>query len=463
MTDRIKALINELQPVLGELGILTGTAVSQRAAGIWSSDNIAAQVIFRPSNTAEVAAVLRACHAARQPVVTHGGLTGLVEGAIAGPAEVVLSTERMDAIEAVSSVDKTMTVQAGVRLQTAQECAAEEGLLLPLDLGARGSCTLGGNAATNAGGNRVIRYGMTRDVVLGLEAVLADGTVISSMNGMLKNNAGFDLKQLFIGSEGVLGVITRLVLRLRPASRTQETALIACDRFDQVAALLDHFDRSLGGTLSAFELMWRDFYELVAAGSDRAPLNNSYPYYALVEALGDNEAVDQQRFNLAIEQALEQGMLADAVVCKSGTERAALWALRDDVERTLEHGPTKIFDVSLRLSEMEEYVATVLARLDAECTGHSTWVFGHAGDGNLHLVVSTGGHPADKIEAAVYEPLQAISGSVSGEHGIGVEKKRWLQISRTPAEIALMRALKQSLDPAGILNPGRVIDLTGVN
>jgi FAD/FMN-containing dehydrogenase len=455
-------LIEKFRSLLGSDAVLTGADVSSRAAGIWRKDGIEAPVIVRPATTAEVSAVLSICHAAGQTVVTHGGLTGLVAGAIATKQDVVLSTERLNKIEAVDTVDRTMLVQAGVKLQAAQERASSEQLMLALDLGARGSCTLGGNAATNAGGNWVIRYGMTRDAVLGLEAVLADGTVISSLNAMLKNNAGYDLKQLFIGTEGTLGVITRLMLRLRPAWKSQNTALLACRDFAAVIAVLHSLDDALGGTLSAYEVMWQNFYELVA--DQRPPLATGYPYYVLAEALGSDDLADRERFETSISACVEAGLVEDVIVCKSGAERETLWQMRDNVERTLEYGPAFVFDVSLRLSAMEAYVQAVLDRLHVEWadTDHHVWVFGHAGDGNLHFVcaMGDGGDSArQRVERAIYEPLQSIGGSVSGEHGIGMEKKAWLGISRDAREVALMQTLKQALDPHGMLNPGCVVDL----
>ena len=456
-------LLTALHDVVGNGGVLTGADVANRASGIWRSAGIEAQAILRPRDTGEVSRILALCNAARQPVVAHGGLTGLVEGAVSAPGEVVLSLERMNAIEGVNAVERTMTVQAGAVLEAVQNAAEAEGLLYPLDIGGRGSCTVGGNIATNAGGNRVIRYGMTRDMVLGVEAVLADGTVVSAMNEMIKNNAGYDVKQLFIGSEGSLGVVTRAVLRLRERPRSQETMLVAVESFDKVAALLKAMDAKLGGTLSAFEVLWNNFYRLVTTppAAQQPPLKQDYPYYALVEAMGGDADADRARLQSAFEEAYEDGLIADAVVASSEAQRQALWALRDDVEQVNQYQPMFIFDVSLRLSKMEAYVAEVNRRLEETFGEYVNFTFGHIGDGNIHFGTSAGSDEGahDAVKRAVYEPLAAIGGSISAEHGIGLDKKKYLHLSRNAEEVALMRTLKRALDPNGILNRGKIFDL----
>ncbi len=453
---------SRLESLVGAGGLLTGEDVRARAAGIWDPTPIEADALVRPQSTGQVADILRLCHDVRQPVITHGGLTGLVQGAQTASGDLILSTERMNRIEELDRAGRTMTVQAGVTLQAAQEAAAGAGLQLALDLGARGSCTVGGNLATNAGGNRVIRYGMAREQVLGLEAVLADGTVLSSMNHMLKNNAGLDLKHLFIGSEGLLGVITRAVLRLREAPVSRCTALVAASRLEHVTNLLRHCDGRLGGTLSAYEVMWQAFYTTVTGpGADRSPpLPDDYPFYVIVEAEGGDVDGDQARFETVLGEAIEVGLATDVVVATSGRERDALWALRDSVERIYDEGPSITFDVSLRVSDIAGYLEQVQAALDGRFPHNRTWIFGHLGDGNLHIIVAPGEDPAavrPQVEEAVYVPLAAINGSISGEHGIGLEKKPWLGLSRTAEEIAVLGRLKAALDPHGIMNPGKVL------
>lgn len=455
----MRELISTLESELGPGGLLLGAAVGERQSGWGRETPCEAEAVARPVNTDQVSRILRLCHTVGQSIVAQGGLTGLVEGGLAGPGDWVLSLERMTDIESIDVGNRTMTVQAGAPLEKVQQAAAEAGLLYPVDLGARGSATIGGNISTNAGGVRVIRYGMTRDNVLGLEAVLADGTVLSSMNRVLKNNTGYDLKQLFIGSEGTLGIVTRAVLRLRPMPSTQNTALLALTDFSQVPLLLARLDRELAGTLSAFEVMWNDFYRLVTTPPAKSPppLSAEYPYYLLVDALGGDQQRDQERFEEVLMACLEREEAVDAVIAQSQRESRALWAVREDVEQLWRFEPFFNFDVSLATEDMEGYVGTVRQALCERWPDHRCFVFGHVGDGNLHIAVFTG-KEADRgaVERCIYEPLQPIGGAVSAEHGIGLEKRPHLARSRGAAEIELMRTLKAALDPGGILNPGKI-------
>jgi len=454
-------LLQTLTDILGTDGVLTGDDVRGRSVSWVDQGPCQALAIVRPGSTEQVSKVLAACHAAGQPVVPFGGLTGLVRGCVAGPGEVGLSLERMHRVESVDPVNRTMTVEAGAPLQVVQDEAERHGLLYPVDFGARGSAHIGGSVSTNAGGNGVIRYGMTRDSVLGLEAVLADGTVISSLNRMIKNNAAYDIKQLFIGSEGTLGIVTRLVLRLREAPRSRQTAMVACAQFSDVTRLLKHMDGALGGSLSAFEVMWNEFYRLVTTPPAKGtpPLGQEHAFYVLIESSGGDAARDQARFEEALGEAIEAGIVADAAIASSDAQREALWGLRDDVEMFFRIGMPVTFDISLPVTEMEGYVAEVLARLEREWPEYQRFVFGHLGDGNLHIIAACPPSKAARhgIERCVYEPLAARSGSVSAEHGIGLEKQPWLALSRSEAELALMRTIKAALDPKGILNPGRVL------
>ena len=451
-----RALIDEL----GADRVLLGEDVTSRGAGIWRTDNVCARVLVRPRSTEEVARALKICHAHDQSVVAHGGLTGLVESAITTENDVVISLERMNEIEEINPLERTAVVQSGVILQTLQEAAADQGLMFPLDLGGRGSCTIGGNISTNAGGNRVIRYGMARDMVLGLEVVLADGTIVSSMNRMIKNNAGYDLKQLFIGTEGTLGIVTRAVLRCREEVTSQPTMLVGVEDFDALMRFLKHVDGGLGGMLSAFEVMWNNYYRLVTTppAKNKAPLGADYPYYVLVEAMGATDELVES----VLASALDEGLIVDAVLAQSEAQRQELWALRDDVEQTFQFAPIFLFDVSLRIPDMHAYVARVDEGLRARFDDFKNFPLGHMGDGNLHFAIGVGSDSAEAragVERAVYEPLAAIGGSVSAEHGVGLEKKPYLDIARSDVEIELMRTLKHALDPKGILNPGKIFDL----
>jgi FAD/FMN-containing dehydrogenase len=456
-------MISRFKSLLGEEGVLTGDDVSSRQNGWISRHRMEARAIVRPRSTAEVSAVLRLCHAEGQTVVPMGGMTGLVEGTHSHGEDIALSLELMNGIGDVDVDGATVTVEAGAVLQNIHRRAEASGLVFPLDLGARGSAMIGGLIATNAGGQRVIRYGMTRNLVLGLEAVLADGTVVSSMYPIIKNNSGYDLKQLFIGSEGTLGIVTRAILKLVPQPRSQNTAFLAVSEFAHLPALLRELSAGLGGTLSAFEVMWNEFYRLMSTppAKQRAILPQTFPYYVIADALGSDQKLDQERFEAVLTRVVDLGLAADCVVAMSGAERASIWALRDDIDQFHRYRPWFGFDVSMPIRHMESYVAEVRAQLDAEWPSNTTFVFGHMGDGNLHLNVHVGSGDIEvrrRVEAIAYAGLAARQGSVSAEHGIGLEKRDYLKLCRTSEEIGLMRTLKRALDPKGILNPGKILD-----
>lgn len=457
-------LLDQIAGVVGTQGLLTGEDVSGRAADFMGMTRVQAKAIVRPASTAELSAVMKLCHAAGQSVVPAGGYTGLVHGADCQPDDIQISLERMRAIEAIDPVGRTMTVGAGCPVQAVQEAAAEAGLKFAVDWGARGTATVGGGISTNAGGNSVVRYGMMRDNVLGIEAVLADGTVISAMNSLLKNNAAYDLKQLFIGTEGTLGIVTRAVLKLHSAPLSTNTALLALESFDAVQALFVHVGKRLGAMLTSFEVMWNSFYQLIAidTGNHNPPLPGGHGYYVIVEASGTDQERDADLFEAVLGEALEQGIAADAVIASSKAQAEQIWAIRDDIKTlTMRTLPAVTFDVSLPIVAMDGYVRQLEQNARA-AFGESMKlvVFGHIGDGNLHIIL--GAQPftpetRHKIEELVYTALVPHRGSVSAEHGIGLEKRDWLQITRSPEELALMRRLKAAMDPSNILNPGKVL------
>lgn len=455
-------LIAKLKDALGAGGVLEGKEAEEKAQGGWSKLGMP-RAVLRPSSTEDVSSLMKLCHEAGIPIVPWGGKTGLVEGADAD-GMLALSMERMNQIEDLDVMGGTMTVQAGCVLQTVCEKAEAAGLMFPLDLGSRGSATIGGNVATNAGGNRVLRYGMMRDMVLGLEVVLADGTVLSTLNKLIKNNAGYDLKHLFIGSEGTLGVVTRAVLRLRPQPISQDTALVAIDHFADLPKLLRHMEAGLGGALSAYEVMWADFYKLVTTepALGKSPIAHGHSFYVLLESQGGDQVSDSARFETTLMGALDTGLAVDAVIAKNQSERHAMWALRDDVAQVARNWPIFVYDVSLTIADMESYLAEVHERLGAKWPDYTLNIFGHLGDGNLHVIPGVGdGSPEARhaVEEIVYGALRKRGGSVSAEHGIGIEKRAYLDWSRSAEEIALMKLLKMTLDPRNILNPGKVFEL----
>ena len=418
--------------------------------------------LVRPRSTEDVARALKLCNERGIGVVAQGGLTGLAGGAQPVEGAIALSTERMTAIEEIDPAMGTMTVEAGVPLAVAQQAAEDAGLFLALDLGARGSCTIGGNLSTNAGGNRVIRYGMAREHVLGIEAVLADGTVMSSLNKMLKNNAGYDLKQLFIGSEGTLGVITRAVLRLQPRPSFSTSALCGCRDFDAVLSLLQAVRKGLGPALSSFEVMWPSFYDFMSGrlGLPR-PLAGAHGVYVLVEASGFDEGRGREQLEGVLAGSMEEGALDDAVIAGSEREAGEFWAVRESVsEYSKVMGPMTAFDVGVPAHATGQTVATLEAGLKQRWPDAIALSYGHIGDSNLHLVVNVPSlgneQPNGEIAKHVYGVIREAGGTVSAEHGIGLIKRPYLRYSRTPAELDIMRRLKKVLDPKGILNPGKL-------
>jgi FAD/FMN-containing dehydrogenase len=309
----------------------------------------------------------------------------------------------------------------------------------------------------------VLRFGMMREAVLGLEAVLADGTIVDSRSKLLKNNSGYDLKQLFVGTEGTLGIITRAVLRLRPLPSFQGTALVSIQSFAQVLKFLTRMEARLFNTLSSFEVMWQPFYQLVtsAPARGRPILGTEQPFYVLLETLGMDAEKDQDSLAVALAEAEAEGLISGAVLAQNGAQRRQMWALRDDVEQLHRHGPAFAYDVSLSLEAMEGYVAQVQQQLSERFLEHRLYVFGHLADGNLHVVVQVPDLGAyELVSEIVYAALAPRNSSVSAEHGIGLLKKKDLGRSRSVAELELMRALKRALDPGSILNPGKVVDVT---
>lgn len=458
-------VLSRLQEELGTEAVLIGDAVPERNCNDWSGlPAVRPLAVVRPATTGAVSAAMKACHAAGLAVVPQGGLTGLCGGARAAEGWVALSLERMTGIEEIDPASATMTVKAGTPLELVQRAAEEAGFFFPLDLGARGSCAIGGNLSTNAGGNRVIRYGMARELVLGLEAVLPDGSVVTSLNKMIKNNAGYDLKQLFIGSEGTLGIITRVVLRLHPQPGCVLTALCAVSDYDGVVRLLTDARRSLGPLLSAFEVMWPDYIEVITGEIGvRNPLEGTAGIYVLVEAQGMEEAHDAPRFEAWLERLLEGGLLSNAALARSVADAKAFWALRDGCAEFLPVlGPHGAYDIGLPVAVMDEYVQRCKTALSDSIPGCRSVHYGHIGDGNMHLVLWVPGlggedQPKMKMDEVVYGLVRAFSGTVSAEHGIGTMKKEWLAHARSEEEIALMRLLKQAIDPGGLLNPGKVL------
>ncbi|MEY8828286.1 FAD-binding oxidoreductase [Sedimentitalea sp. XS_ASV28] len=416
--------------------------------------------LIRPRSTQEVSAVLRLCHAAGQRLTVMGGATGLAGGLALAEDEWLLSLEAMRGID-IDAGNRVATMGAGAILQDVQDRVAEAGLSFPLDLGSRGSATIGGLIACNAGGEKALRFGMMREQVLGLEVVLPDGRVIDLMNSMVKNNTGYDLKQLFIGAEGTLGVVTRAVLRLRPHLPSRQTGFAALSQFDAVLKLKSAVEEALGNDLTAFEIMWPGFFDAVASAAGGAlPVERGSAYYVIFEAEGGRAMTDDM-FIEALEPVVEAGLVDDLVLARSNAERDGMWSLRNNIAALIAaYMPPIGYDVSIPLGKMEQFVAAVEAGVAQRWPDMRMTAFGHMGDNNLHLVVTLGAADAADKEALnhlIYGEVGKLGGSISAEHGLGSEKRDYLGYSRSPEAIALMREVRTLFDPRGILQQGRLL------
>jgi FAD/FMN-containing dehydrogenase len=466
------ALRAELRQAVGEANVLHGGDLSA-----WEQDwrkrwRGRALAVVRPANTEEVAQVVRLCAAAGAAIVAQGGHTGLVGGGTPDDTgqQVVLSLQRMQSVRALDTDNLTLTVEAGCILEQVQQVAQAAGLLFPLSLAAEGSCTIGGNLASNAGGTQVLRYGNARDLCLGLEVVTAQGQVWDGLSGLRKDNTGYDLRDLLIGSEGTLGIITAATLKLYPQPAATLTAWAAVPSLAAAVALLGLAQRQLGAGLTGFEVMGAFALSLVAKHfpQQRVPLVGVAPYAVLLEnADNESEAHARERFEALLEAALEQGWVNDAVVAENIAQAHALWHVRESIPLAqAEEGLNIKHDISVPISRIPAFCDETDALLAQHIPGVRLVNFGHLGDGNLHYnVQAPAGVDAaaflaereDQVNDLVFEAVRRHGGSISAEHGVGQLKVAHLEHHKSPVALAMMRSIKQALDPQGLLNPGRVI------
>lgn len=467
-------LLSALRAAVGAANLLTEGDLSAYELDWRRRSHGKALAVVRPGTTEEVAAVVRACAAAGTPIVPQGGNTGMVVGSTpdASGREVVLSLTRMNRIRSVDPDNLTLTVDAGCVLQNVQQAAEDAGLFFPLSLAAEGSCTIGGNLATNAGGTQVVRYGNARELCLGLEVVTAQGEVWQGLSGLRKDNTGYDLRDLFIGSEGTLGVITGATLKLHPQPAATLTAWAAVPSMDAALTLLGLAHRHLGAGLTGFEVMGRFALSLVPRHfpQQRVPFLRESAYGVLLEN-SDQESEPHARaqFEKLLEAAMEDGCVTDAVVAENIAQARALWHIRESIPLAqAQEGLNIKHDISIPVSRIPAFCAETDALLQREIAGVRLVNFGHLGDGNLHYNVQApeGGDmqaflrdQEERVNALVFEQVRRFDGSISAEHGIGTLKAAKLPHHKSPVALGMMRALKKALDPQGILNPGRVLPL----
>ena len=470
MNESANPFLTEARALLGEAHVLTTDLAAYVTdwRGKFTGQPLA---VLRPADTAQVAGAVKLCAAHGVPIVPQGGNTGMCGGATpdGSGAQVVLSLGRLNRVRAIDPLNNTLTVEAGCVLQTLQTLATEHDRLFPLSLGAEGSCQIGGNIATNAGGVQVLRYGNTRDLVLGLEVVLADGQVLNLLRALRKDNTGYDLKHLFIGSEGTLGIITAAVLKLFPAPHANSVAFAAMQTPQQALQLLGLMRGQLGDRFTAFELMSQASLGLVRQYFPATPalFSTPHPWHVLMQAsdAGSQQALDAA-FQSALGVALEQGIIDDVVLATSEAQARGLWAVRENISEAQQIDGSNIkHDIAVSVSSVPAFVDEVQPLLHAVYSGVRPIVYGHLGDGNLHFNVS---RPAgwttpewqletDCVNAIVLDVVSRYQGSFSAEHGLGQLKNHEMALYKTPLEVALMRRVKQALDPHGLMNPGKLL------
>ncbi len=469
-------LLDTLRQITGAAHVLTDGDLSAYTQDWRKRAQGQALAVVRPGSTAEVAAIVKACaeHQATSGIslVPQGGNTGLAVGSVPDDSgrQVVLSLTRMNAVRAIDGANLTMTVEAGCILQSLQETAEEAGYLFPLSLAAEGSCTIGGNLGTNAGGTQVVRYGNTRELCLGLEVVTAQGEIWNGLSGLRKDNTGYDLRDLFIGSEGTLGIITAATMKLYPLPAAQLTAWAAVPSMDAAVTLLGLAHRHLGAGLTGFEVMGQFALGLVDKhfAQLRVPLFKDAPYCVLLENSDhESEAHARAQFERLLEAALEEGCVSDAVVAESLNQARQLWHIRESIPLAqAEEGLNIKHDISIPVSRIPEFVAETDALLQREIPGVRMVNFGHLGDGNLHYNVQApeGGdakaflrEQEERVNTLVYDAVARFEGSISAEHGVGSLKTDKLPHYKSAVALGMMRAIKLALDPHNLMNPGRVV------
>ncbi len=478
MNDRNAAtvpasVIEKIRQIVGLQGVLTAAADLEPYIVDWRGvyRGVAAAVV-RPANTAEVAAVMKICADTGTPLVPQGGNTGMCGASVpnAGGGEIVLTLARMNKIIEVDPLNNTLTAEAGCVLANIQQAAADAGRLFPLSLGAEGSCQIGGNLSTNAGGVNVLRYGNTRDLVLGLEVVLPDGRIWNGLRGLRKDNTGYDLKHLFIGAEGTLGIITATTLKLFPRPAANATAWMAVRDPEAALQLLTLMRRHCNDRITAFELISRHSLELVwrHVPGTRDPMAAPSPWYVLTElADAGEEQVLRADLERALEAALSEELVVDAVIAENRTQAQALWHMRESIPEGARQEPVMVYrhDIAVAVGRIPEFIREAQTALEARFPDVRLICFGHLGDGNLHynaylpdrLRTDAAARDAHDVTETVYDIVRQYGGSFSAEHGIGLSKVAELARYKSPVELDLMRTVKRALDPQGLMNPGKVL------